>query len=104
MRGRGRGAQEQLVTWPEATPPGRALQELRAELAARGLTTAGMTVTRLQGTLVLAAGTGVVYRCGWLFWPAGRLSRAGRPLYALHQAGDPVGAARRLAPPQRGIR
>ncbi|HUY45891.1 MAG TPA: hypothetical protein VMV92_09225 [Streptosporangiaceae bacterium] len=52
-----------------------------------------MTITRLQGTLTLAGGPDVVYRCGWLFWPAGRLSRAGRPLYALHQARDPAGAA-----------
>jgi hypothetical protein len=90
------------VTWPEPMPPGRALQELRAELAARGLITAGMTITRLQGTLVLAGGPGVVYRYGWLFWPAGRLSCVGRPLYAVHQASDPAGAARRLAPPRRG--
>jgi hypothetical protein len=61
-------------------PPGRALEGLRVELAAWGLATAGMTITRLQGTLTLAGGPAVEYRCGWLFWPAGRLSRGGRPL------------------------
>ncbi|HUY50825.1 MAG TPA: ATP-binding protein [Streptosporangiaceae bacterium] len=61
---------------------GRALAALRAELDARGMATAGMTITRLQGTLTLAGGPAVGYRCGWLFWPAGRLSRGGRPLYA----------------------
>jgi hypothetical protein len=87
------------VTWPELMPPGRALEGLRVELAAWGLATAGMTITRLQGTLTLAGGPAVEYRCGWLFWPAGRLSRGGRPLYAAHRAQDPAGAARRLAPP-----
>ena len=91
-------AQETLVTWPELMSPGRALEGLRVELAARGLATVGMTVTRLQGMLTLAEGPGVGYCCGWLFWPAGRLSRGGRPLYAVHRARDPAGAARRLAP------
>ena len=91
--------QEPPVTWPEVMPPGRALEGLRTELAARGRATAGMTITRLQGILTLAGGPGVGYSCGWLFWPAGRLSRGGRPLYAVHRAGDPAGAARRLALP-----
>jgi hypothetical protein len=80
--------------------PGRALGGLRAELAARGLATAGMAVTRLQGTLTMTGGLSVVCCCGWLFWPAGRLSAGGRPLYAVHRAGDPAGAARRLALPR----
>ena len=80
----------------------RALAALLAELDARGMATAGMTVTRLQGTLILAGGPAVGYRCGWLFWPAGRLSRGGRPLYAAHRAQDPAGAARRLALPGAG--
>ena len=92
-------AQETLVTWPELMSPGRALEGLRVELAARGLATVGMTVTRLQGMLTLAEGPGVGYCCGWLFWPAGRLSIGGRPLYAVHRARDPAGAARRLALP-----
>jgi hypothetical protein len=88
------------VSWPEPVPPGRALAALRAELDARGIATAGMTITRLQGTLTLARGLAVGYSCGWLLWPAGRLSRDGRPLYAAHQARDPAGAARRLALPR----
>lgn len=87
------------MTWPEPVPPGRALATLRAELDARGIATVGMTITRLQGTLTLARGPAVAYCCGWLVWPAGRLSRHGRPLYAAHQARDPAGAARRLALP-----
>jgi hypothetical protein len=78
--------------------PGPALEGLRAELATQGLATVGMTVTRLQGMLKVAEGPDVGYRCGWLFWPAGRLSMSGRPLYAVHHAQDPAGAARRLAP------
>jgi hypothetical protein len=70
----------------------RALAALLGELDARGMATAGMTITRLQGTLTLAGGPAVGYRCGWLFWPAGRLSRDGRPLYAAHRAQDPAGA------------
>jgi hypothetical protein len=81
---------------------GRALAALLAELDARGMATAGMTITRLQGTMTLAGGPVVGYRCGWLFWPAGRLSRDGRPLYAAHRAQDPAGAARRLALPGAG--
>jgi hypothetical protein len=83
---------------------GRALAALLAELDARGMATAtvGMTITRLQGTLTLAGGPAVAYRYGWLFWPAGRLSRGGRPLYAAHRAQDPAGAARRLALPGAG--
>jgi hypothetical protein len=80
----------------------RALAALLAELDARGMATAGMTITRLQGTLTLAGGPAVAYRCGWLFWPAGRLSRRGRPLYSAHHAQDPAGAARRLARPGAG--
>jgi len=87
---------ERLVTGGQLMPC-QALARLRAELAARGVDMAGMTVTRWQGVLVLAGGPGVRYCRGWLFWPAGRLSRRGRPLCAVHSAGDPAGAARRLA-------
>jgi len=88
---------ERSVTWPELMPPGRALEGLRVELAARGMAAVGMTVTRLQGMLTLAEGPAVGYCCGWLFWPAGRLSIGGCPLYTVHRTGDPAGAARRLA-------
>ena len=70
---------ERQVAWPELMPPGRALAALRAELDARGLATASMTITRLQGILTLAGGPAIGYRYGWLFWPAGRLSRGGPP-------------------------
>jgi histidine kinase-like protein len=48
---------------------------------------------------LLAGGLAVRYCCGWLVWPAGRLSRQGRPLHTLHSAHDPAGAARRLTLP-----
>lgn len=90
--------------------PSQALGALFTELAARGRGVRGMTVTRFEGTLTLAGGPAVRYRCGWLTWPAGRLSARGRPLLTVHNAGDPAGAARRLAgtgaaglaPPGRG--
>jgi hypothetical protein len=77
--------------------PGRALIALLAELAACGLPVAGMTITRLQGTLTLPGGPVVRYCCGWLVWPAGRPGHRGRPLRTLHSAHDPAGAARGLA-------
>jgi hypothetical protein len=77
--------------------PGRALITLLGELGARGLPVRGMTLTRLQGALTLPGGLAVSYCCGWLVWPAGRPSGRGRPLHTLHNAHDPVGAARRLA-------
>jgi hypothetical protein len=45
------------------------------------------------GMLMLADGRVVICRRGWLSWPPGW----GRPLHAVHSAGDPAGAARRLA-------
>lgn len=77
--------------------PSQALGALFTELAARGRGVRGMTVTRFEGTLTLSGGPAVRYRCGWLTWPAGRLSARGRPLLTVHNAADPVGAARRLA-------
>jgi hypothetical protein len=79
--------------------PGRALIALLAELAACGLPVAGMTITRLQGTLTLPGGPVVRYCCGWLVWPTDRSSHRGRPLCTLHSAHEPAGAARRLALP-----
>jgi hypothetical protein len=76
-----------------APPPGGVLIGLLEELSAWGVRVRGMTITRLQGTLMLADGRAVVCRRGWLSWPAGR----GRPLHAVHGACDPAGAARRLA-------
>ncbi len=78
--------------WPQVTLISR-------ELAGRGVMVAGLTITRWHGVLTLASGPAVRYCHGWLLWPAGRLSRAGRPLCAMHYAADPAGAARRLSPP-----
>ncbi len=79
--------------------PGRVLAALRSELAERGVTVSGITITRLEGTLILLGGPVVRYRHGWLVWPAGRASQRGRPLFTVHSAGDPAGAARRLTHP-----
>jgi len=76
--------------------PGRALIALFKELTSYGVPVAGMTLTRLQGMLMLEDGRVVAYRCGWLIWPAGRASRRGRPLQTLHSARGAAGAARRL--------
>jgi hypothetical protein len=80
----------------EMGTPGQVLAELRAALAARGVSIDGMTISRLHGVLTPASGPPVRYACGWLAWSAGRLSHRGRPLYAVHSADDPAGAARRL--------
>jgi hypothetical protein len=79
--------------------PGRALAALRTALAADGQQVDGMTISRLQGVLIPASGPPVRYACGWLIWPAGRLSHRGRSLYTVHSAADPAGAARRLIGP-----
>jgi hypothetical protein len=54
------------VSHPELMQLGRVLAALRAELAAHGVATAGLTITRLEGTLALAGarrrGTAVA---GW---------------------------------------
>ena len=76
--------------------PGLALRGLLAELARADWAARGMTVTRLEGTLLLDGGLQVRYRCGWLAWPAGRASVRGRPLHVLHSAHDPAGAVRKL--------
>jgi hypothetical protein len=75
--------------------PGEALSSLRTTLAGSGLTTVGMTLTRYAGTLFPADGPCIGYHYGFFWWPTGR-SRRGRPLYAIHDASDPAGAARRL--------
>ena len=79
-----------------AVTPGEALSALITELAEQGITTVGMTATRLSGTLFPARGSSIGYHCGFFWWPAG-LSSRGRPLYAIHPAIDPNGAARRLS-------
>jgi len=79
-----------------AVTPGPALASLRAALAAYGITTTGMALARLSGTLYPGHGPAIGYHHGLYWWPARRPHRA-RPLYAIHDASDPPGAARRIA-------
>jgi hypothetical protein len=76
--------------------PSQALSGLHAALAEHGIRTVGMDFGRLDGTLIQDSGDAVVYSCGLFWWPTGRLRR-GRPVYAVHAAADPHGAARRIA-------
>ena len=78
------------------TLAGRALAALHGELAGRGVLADSMTLARWHGRLWSAGGPAVGYAAGLFWWPAGRLGRGGRPVYAIHDARDPVGAARRL--------
>ena len=75
--------------------PSDALTSLRDALAARGTTTAGMTLSRRTGKLHPAHGPAIGYHAGLYWWPA-RRQYAARPLYTIHDATDPAGAARRI--------
>jgi hypothetical protein len=83
--------------------PGQALTALRDALATHGITTAGMTLTRHTGLLHPAHGPAIGYHHGLYWWPA--RPHSARPLYTIHDASDPAGAARRITashqPPQR---
>lgn len=92
-----RAAQDRQPGEPGLVPPAAVLPALVTELHACGVAASDITVTRLQARFALAAGLAVSVWHGWLFWPTGRVSRAGRPVYAMHQASDPAGAARRIA-------
>jgi len=70
--------------------------DLRSELALRGVPAEQMILTRLGGSLAPSRCPVVRYAHGWFFWPADRVSRGGRPVYAIHAASDPPGAARRI--------
>jgi hypothetical protein len=50
-----------------------------------------MVITRYSGMLYSAQGPVIGYRCGLYWWPAHRPHRT-RPVYAIHDASDPVGA------------
>ena len=76
--------------------PGQALTGLRDALAAHDITTAGMTLARHTGILHPAHGPAIGYHYGLYWWPARRPHTA-RPLYAIHDASDPAGAARRIS-------
>jgi len=79
------------------TCAGQALTGLSAALAALGIATIGLTLTRHNGKLYPAHGPAIGYHGGLYWWPA-RGRHASRPIYAIHDARDPVGAARRIAP------
>jgi hypothetical protein len=79
------------------TSAGQALTGLRDALAALGIATAGLTLTRHNGKLHPAHGPAIGYHGGLYWWPARRM-HATRPIYAIHDATDPAGAARRIAP------
>jgi serine/threonine-protein kinase RsbW len=75
----------------------QAMTGLRAALAALGIATAGLTLTRYSGKLHPEDGPVIGYHAGLYWWPA-RRRHASRPIYAIHDARDPAGAARRIAP------
>jgi hypothetical protein len=79
-----------------AVTSGEALVVLMQSLAERNIRTRGMTLTRRSGWLVTDMGGRVAYWHGYYWWPSGRLNDD-RPVYAIHSAADPAGAARRLA-------
>ena len=76
--------------------PSQALTGLHRMLAERGIRTVGMNFGHQDGMLFPDTGDVVGYSCGLFWWPAGRL-RHGRPVYTIHHAADPHGAARRIA-------
>jgi serine/threonine-protein kinase RsbW len=88
-----------VVTDParRAATTSQALTGLRDALAARGIATTGMTLTRHTGKLHPAHGPAIGYHGGLYWWPVRRL-HASKPIYAIHDARDPAGAARRIAP------
>jgi hypothetical protein len=96
-------ASRDKVTAPASGPAlgaettSQALTGLRAALAALGIATTGMTLARHTGKLHPEHGPAIGYYGGLYWWPVRRL-HASRPVYAIHDAGDPAGAARRIAP------
>jgi serine/threonine-protein kinase RsbW len=78
------------------TGAGQALTGLRDALAALGVTTTGMTLARYTGKLHPEHGPAIGYHGGLYWWPV-RRRHASRPVYANHDAGDPAGAAHRIA-------
>lgn len=76
--------------------PSQALSGLHGPLAGQGIRTVGMDFGHQDGLLFPDSGDAVGYSCGLFWWPTGRLNH-GRPVYAVHPAADPHGAARRIA-------
>jgi hypothetical protein len=83
-----------------AVTPWQALSRLYWRLAEHGIRTVGMDFGAADGTLIQESGEVVVYASGLFWWPTGRLQQ-GRPVYAVHAAADPCGAARRIARARR---
>ena len=80
--------------------PSQALTSLHGPLAERGIQTVGLDFGHRDGLLFPDSGNVIGYACGLFWWPAGRLRR-GRPVYTIHPATDPDGAARRIADARR---
>jgi serine/threonine-protein kinase RsbW len=59
------------------TNPGQALTSLRDALAAQGITTTGITLTRRAGKLHPAQGPAIAYHSGLYWWPVRRLQIPG---------------------------
>lgn len=78
----------------------KALVELLHFLAERHIQTKGMTLARGSGWLIPDSGHPIGYWYGFFWWSSGQV-RAGRPVYAIHPATDPAGAARRIAAAQQ---
>ena len=74
----------------------KALVDLLHFLAQRNVQSKGMTLARGSGWLIPDSGHPIGYWHGFYWWPSGRV-REGRPVFAIHPASDPVGAARRIA-------
>lgn len=91
-----------MTDQPSTVTPSQALARLHGSLTERGIRTVGMTFSSSDGVLFPAGGQAVGYACGLYWWPAGRL-RQGRPVYSIHSAADPQGAARRLASAWQGL-
>lgn len=74
----------------------KALVDLLHSLSERDVQSKGMTLARGSGWLIPDSGHPIGYWRGYYWWPSGRLGE-GRPVYAIHPANDPAGAARRIA-------
>jgi hypothetical protein len=74
----------------------KALGDLLHFLTERNVQSKGMTLARGSGWLIPESGHPIGYWHGFYWWPCGRV-REGRPVFAIHPASDPEGAARRIA-------
>ena len=79
-----------------ASAPIQGLQALAAELTRCHTSTAWISAGAREGELMLVQGQAIGYATGFFWWRTGRFSQ-GRPLYTIHAAHDPAGAARRIS-------